>query len=168
MVKSMVLAPDETSGLDAALGGVEGLSRLLVEQTRRVVPLILSLARAHRPRWMECVAEVAAGHTDRVQVERDTLAQALQAHREALRRTLRLAAIAESLAGEAVAGATELPACIADLERLQTEVFDRWRTVEDLEDLAAAAFPLPAARLRELASQHPAPQAWYDQQGEPF
>jgi hypothetical protein len=168
MVKSMVLAPDEISGLDAVLGGVEGLSRLLVEQTRRVVPLMLSLARSHRPRWMECVAEVAAGHTDRVQAERDALAQALQSHLEALRRTTRLASIAESLAGETVVGANELPTCIVELERLRAEVFDRWQTVEDLEDLAAASFPLPAARLRDLASQHPAPQAWYDQQGEPF
>ena len=166
MVTAMPRGRDETAGLDAALGGVEGLSRLLIEQMRRVVPLVLSLARAHRPRWMECVAAVAAGHTDRVQAERAALSQDLQAHLEALRRTMRLAAIAESLADEPVAGAAELPAALADLERLRADVFDRWRTVEDLEDLAAASFPLSAARLRELAALHPTPQAWYDQQGE--
>ena len=167
MVHAMALGTGEPSGLDAALGGIEGLSQLLVEQTRRIVPLVLSLARAHRPRWIECVGEVAAGNTEAVQAERDALSRNLDAHLEALRRTIRIAAIAGSLSGEPVSGSTELPAALDDLERLRADVFDHWRTAEDLEDLAAAAFPLSGTRLRELAALHPAPQAWYDQRGEP-
>ena len=168
MTNQTVLERDEISGLDAALGGVEGLSRLLVEQTFRIIPVILSLPGEHRRRWMECVAAVAAGRTEKVQAERDGLTRSLKNHLDALRRTMHLAAIAESLSGEPVARAAELPAALADLERLRADVYGRWQTVEDLEDLAAASFPLPAARLQELAAKHPAPQVWHDQQGEPF
>ena len=166
MLFRSVLERDDLSGLEAALGGVEGLTRLLVEQTFRIIPVVLSLPGEHRRRWMECVAEVAAGRTEKVQAERDALTRSLKHHLDAMQRTIRMVAIAESLSGGQVARAAELPAALADLERLRADVYAQWQTVEDLEDLAAASFPLPAARLRTLATKHPAPQAWYTRRGQ--
>ena len=48
MSESLLIAPEPAQGLDAALGGLEGLRKLFVEQTRALVPLVLNMAESSR------------------------------------------------------------------------------------------------------------------------
>ena len=55
-----------------------------------------------------------------------------------------------------------------ELRRLRAEIFDRWHTPEDLEDLLAASFPLSNEQLTAIAEKHRPPPEWYEEEGKPF
>ncbi len=57
---------------------------------------------------------------------------------------------------------------LGGLDKLESEFFERWNTLEDLEDLLAAHFPLSNEQLKKLAEKHKPPQSWYDETDKPF
>lgn len=70
-----------------------------------------------------------------------------------LRRARELAVLVNGTAASA------LDAELVGMERLRERVFVPWRSSDELEELAARDYPLPQARLRELARQHPPAQS---------
>lgn len=167
---SPTLLPDleSSEAIDAALGGLEDLRAYFVAQVRRNIPLALSQASQVSERWARCVQAVAKGRTEEVHALREPLQHSVQARLALLREASRLAGIASELGETELTGAPQISEAVARLETLQREVFARWQTADDLEELAVAWYPLPAARLSRIGQQHPAPQAWYDEQGKPF
>jgi hypothetical protein len=57
---------------------------------------------------------------------------------------------------------------IAGLERLRADVFNRWQTPDDLEDLAARDYPLTTAELDQLGPSRRPPASYYAEEGKPF
>lgn len=55
-----------------------------------------------------------------------------------------------------------------DLRRLRDEIFSRWVSQDDLEQILLDKLSLPNSVLIELAREHPPPQSWYDETGNPF
>ena len=54
------------------------------------------------------------------------------------------------------------------MERLKAEVFDRWQTADDLEDLAARDYPLTTEELDRIGPSRRPPASWYVEEGKPF
>jgi hypothetical protein len=58
---------------------------------------------------------------------------------------------------------------LVSLKHFESNLFERWQTLEDLEDLILAeVHPLTAAELSTLAKKYPPPPAWYDETADPF
>ena len=65
-------------------------------------------------------------------------------------------------ATEGVASADDKGEVRGDLRRL-ADAFSRWRTPDDLEELAVEWFPLSGDELMRMTAGRPVPPAWYDQ-----
>jgi hypothetical protein len=159
---------DEAESIADALSGLDSLLTGYVRLAGGIIPQALRLAQSSRAQWMRCVQEVAAGRGAEVQAARDRLEQRLRKHTEIVRRGVRLVRAANQLAEQHLPGSESLDEALKELEHLQTEVLDRWRTLGDLEDLAVAWYPLPAAKLEQLAPRYAPPRSWYDEEGKPF
>jgi hypothetical protein len=57
---------------------------------------------------------------------------------------------------------------IATLESLKAQVFDRWQSIEDLEDLAARDYPLTTAELDTIGPPRRPPASYYREESKPF
>jgi hypothetical protein len=129
---------------------------------------MLGAARQLQEGWELCRREVLAGHAEAVQQLRDRFLGAFEERLAHLREALDLVQFACRVAARELPEAGDLQAEIEALVPLLERVASRWRTREELEDLVAEDFPLPAARLKAIAEQHPPPQAWYDEDFQPF
>ena len=62
----------------------------------------------------------------------------------------------------------ELDSAVRELQSLYNELFPRWRTVEDLQQILIERLSLPAEKLRELAAKSPPSAAWFEETADPF
>lgn len=161
--------------VEALAGKLEGSRRaqeLLAAQLGEEADLIVELALSHaeqlRRLWQSYCAEGMAGRSAEVHARRGDLLRQFQVRARLLARGRAIADQVFRLTGKQPIGASALPEAAADLERLESSIFTRWKTQEDLEDLLAELFPLPSDRLEELARKYPPPPAWYEQEGKPF
>jgi hypothetical protein len=159
---------DDAESIADALSGLDSLLTGYVRLAGGIVPRALRLAEGSRADWMKCVLAVAAGRGPEVHAMRGRLEQQLRKHADVVRRGARLVRAANQVGERALPGSERLDEALKELERLQTGVFDRWQTLDDLEELAVAWFPLPAAKLEQVGPKYAPPQSWYDEEGKPF
>jgi hypothetical protein len=169
---------DEGHSLDVAVGMLDNLQgqleaydRLLKQastMTQQIVSLALALPGVLRERWQDICREVTAGKSEEAQRGRGALDLLVSRQRTLLERAGELATLLARVAGEEVPRAGEIPAVIAEVDRFREKNLTPWKTVEDLEDLVAAQYHLPTARLDAIGAAHPAPPAWYEQDSKPF
>lgn len=168
----------EMHDLDVALGALEGIAAQL-EAAQRLREVFLRLVRElvssvrlfpeeMRDRWQHLCQIGMAGRAEEVHAQRETLRQQFQVRLDFVGSALRVASACAGLGGGDVTGETDLREVSRQLETLRDEIFSRWETLEDLEDLLAARFPLPAAKLEALGERHQPATAWYNQEGKPF
>ena len=168
MPEELLIDLDEGKGFDATLGGLEGLRRLFVEQARSVLDLVIPFPSQVRQRWGQLCRAVAAGHLEQVHRLRPEFSAWVETRLSHLKDAQRLASKAAVLEDAELPGSAELPRLIRELERFRDRVFSAWKTPEDLEDLAAADYPLPASRLEALCRHYPPPPDWCQQEDKPF
>jgi len=73
------------------------------------------------------------------------------------------------LIAETTSKERELLECSNDeAGKIRADVFDGWKTLEELESKLIAPFQMSEQELRELARLYPPPQEWYEEQGKPF
>jgi hypothetical protein len=129
---------------------------------------ILGASHRFQEAWEACRAQVVAGQAAAVQAFRDRFIRSFEQRLAHLREALQLVQFAARVAGRELQEAEQLQAEISALAPALDRLASRWRTQEDLEELAAEDFPLPAAELKAIAAKHPPPQAWYDEDFQPF
>ncbi len=161
--------------VEALAGKLEDSRRaqeLLVAQLGEEAELIVEMALSHaehlRRLWQSCCVEGIAGRTAEVHARREEFLRQFQVKARLLARGRTIADQVFRLTGKQPIGASALPEAAADLERLESSIFTRWKTQEDLEDMLAEMYPLPNSRLEELGQKYQAPPAWYEQEGKPF
>jgi hypothetical protein len=128
------------------------------------VALALGFAARLRPCWEEYQRAGWAGQANRVHALRGGLLRTFEARLRYLAEAIRLASVAADLTGRPVPGSERLSGAIQALEALKNEVFGRWNTLEDLEQILVETHPLSAERFDSLARHYRAPQAWYEQE----
>jgi hypothetical protein len=114
--------------------------------------------------WQRLCQEVAAGRTESVHAQRDAFLAGLRSQLDLVRLVDELARVD----GTEPANAEDLTDEIANLERLHTRLASRWQDPESLEYLAAETLTPSAEQLDALARKHGFPQAWFDQDDDPF
>ena len=155
-------------------GGLEAVDKLTREAERLEIPIGVAVegmkgcAAKFERMWGQIVVEVAKGHTNAIHQMRERLASAMTERLDQIKDTH---AVATWLRKR---GPTHLPDPdillpeIVALERLKSNVFDRWQTAEDLEDLAARDYPLSSADLDQIGPQRRPPAAFYAEESKPF
>lgn len=163
----MTLLPGfESNSADPLAAHVELVDRIkvsLVGEVKRLVGGLAGSADLFEGAWRRCIGAAARGQSEEVQAQRDALKTAFETRLALLRRAREVAVVAE---GNGLVGL--LVEETSRMERLKTRVFDRWETVEDLEDLAARDYPLSSADLVRLSQDCKPPLSWFEEDSKPF
>jgi hypothetical protein len=186
MPEALLLDRDEAQAAEAALGQVlesalrlgepqppegqskELLATVLAQQTQVVLPLVLRFPEQVRRRWEQLRSAGWQGRAEEVHAARAAFLKEVEGKIRLAGQARRGAELLVLLAGQPPPAAPRLAEVEEELRRFQADVFERWQTLEDLEDLLAASFPLSGERLEALGKQHQAPPAWYSEEGKPF
>jgi hypothetical protein len=118
--------------------------------------------------WRRIIMDVAKGQTQAIQLTRPQLLSAFEKRLRLLKETHAIATWLRNLGSENIRDPDVLRAVIDDMERLKADVFDRWQTADDLEDLAARHYPLTTADLDRIGPQRRPPASWYAEESKPF
>lgn len=151
-----------------SLENVEVLVGVILRDVTLAVEGMKGSALLFESAWRRIVLEVAKGQTATMQSARPQLLSALERRlgllKEAHEMSMWLRGLrrADSLAPDAL-----LPE-ITGLERLKANVFDRWETADDLEDLAARDYPLTTADLDRAGPHRRPPASYYAEESKPF
>jgi hypothetical protein len=118
--------------------------------------------------WQQIVMDVAKGQTTEVQTARQQLLLAFQKRLNLLRLYHALATLLHESDKMCTPAPDVLAPEIAGLERLKAEVFDRWQSAEDLEELAARDYPLTTEYLDRVGPNRQPPASYYAEENKPF
>jgi hypothetical protein len=170
--------PEETASLDIAfktldalavdLERMQALRELFLQASSELVAIVLQLPELTRQRWQQLRAAGMSGHTDQVHALRPLFLKGVDTRIGQVKQAMRIADMAAVLGNQNLAGSEKLPRVLQDLEQLKSSIFGQWNTLEDLEDMLAAQFPLPTEKLEALGRKYQPPPAWYEQEGKPF
>jgi hypothetical protein len=142
--------------------GIAVLARVLVEQSNVILPHILQLPGRVQQLWGKLCAAGWAGEAEQVHSIRGFFLSDIEGK---LRLTEQACRIAEMHTLPEVAA---LRRAEQDLRHFRSEVFGRWHTLEDLQDILAESFPLSDKELAPLEKRYGPPAVWYAQDGKPF
>ena len=145
------------------LENIEDLMRVVIREVGWAVEGMRGSSLAFENAWQRIAKDVARGRAPEIHDGRSSFVEAFELRLNQIRGAHRLASSLRSLDREDVPDPDVLLTEIAGLERLKVNVIDRWRTVDDLEELAVEHYPLSASRLEALAASHPPPQAWFEE-----
>ena len=156
-----------TSSLDPGAnpsGLPNGFGQQFARLAEDMVALALNFAARLRPRWEEYRHAGWAGRAEQIHTRRDGFLRSFESRSRHLAQAIRIASIAAVLTGGEVPGSERLPAAIRELEALKEEVFAKWHTLEDLQEMLVETYPFTAEQFDALATHHRAPQEWYEQE----
>jgi hypothetical protein len=146
----------------------ELLAQLFTDQARAIFPPVLLLPERARRLWQQLSSVGWAGHATEVHAVREPFRQNIQDKLRLVQQARRFGEMLRLLKGQPFPEEERLRQAEEDLRRFSSEVFDRWETLEDLEDLLAASFPLSNERLEVIGKKYPPSPAWYSEEGKPF
>ena len=113
-------------------------------------------------------AAAANRRLDELHAARAEYRELLAGHLNLLEDYAALADMHRRALGANAAAADTLNRAVSALRSLHDELFPRWQTVQDLQQILIEQFSLPADKLRELAAKLPPPAAWLDETIDPF
>jgi hypothetical protein len=152
-----------------SLENVEDLVRVIARNVSMAVEGMKGTARAWENAWRNVmVRDVAKGQTAEIHAERPRLLNAFERRLSLLKNTHAFAKWLRELGRADEPDPDILLPEIAGMERLKANVFDRWQTAEDLEDLAARNYPLTTADLDQIGPGRRPPASYYAEESKPF
>lgn len=168
MPEDLLLELETVASASDNLQNIEDLVRVMSREVTSAVERIRGSAQSFEEAWRRIVVEVAKGQTIEMHAARPRLLNALAKRLKLLKESHTLASWLRKLGRVEVSDSDVLLPDIAGLERLKTNVFDRWQTPEDLEDLAARDYPLTTAHLEQIGQQRRPPASFYAEESKPF
>ena len=151
-----------------SLDNIGDLVRVVARDVGCAVAGMKGSALAFENAWRRIVLGVAGGQTAEIQAARPRLLNALEKRLGLLKQVQALAAWLAELGRADVPNPDSLLPEIAGMERLKANVFDRWQSAEDLEDLAARDYPLTTADLDQRGPHRRPPASYYAEESKPF
>ena len=133
---------------------------------------------AHRARQVTAELRATWGRTSReaatnrrlsdLHAARDDYHALLKGHLQLLADYLALAELHRRAFDSNPIWVADLRRAVDDLKALHDELFPRWQTAEDLQQILVEQFSMPADNLRELAAKYPPPPSWAEETTDPF
>jgi hypothetical protein len=168
MPEDLLLELENAAPIAGSLQNIEDLVRVVTREVALAVEGMKGSVLMFEKGWRQIIKDVAQGHTPEVQAARPRLLNAFQKRLSLLKQTQALAAWLAELGKADVPDPDALLTEIAGMERLKANVFDRWQTAEDLEDLAARDYPLTTADLDQIGPHRRPPASFYAEESKPF
>lgn len=123
------------------------------------------LGRHIRERWDDVCSSVAReGNPTELHALRDKYEAVVELHLRILKDILSL----EEMSDDRAYFIEDLRRMIDDLQTFRDELFNRWKSEEDLYSILVERYPLSADRLTALAKKHGAPESWRTGDDDPF
>jgi hypothetical protein len=168
MPEDLLLELEDAPAVTGSLENIEHLLPVVMREVGRAMKGMHGTARTFENAWRRIVLDVARGQTAETQAARPRLLSAFFKRLSLLKQAHKLATGLADLGDEAAPDPDALLPEIAGMERLKTNVFDRWQTADDLEDLAARDYPLTTADLDKIGPQRRPPLSYYADESKPF
>jgi hypothetical protein len=156
------------ASLAAEIAVTEKLHKLLLGKASAAVAATAEDTKQLKALWKAVCDEVAAGRISAAHGIRGELASRVSQHTHHGQELLRLLDNVKELTGEPVPHADEWRRAFAWVERFEKVVLPAWTGPDELEELVGEHYPLSSAELDAIGAKHPAPAAWYEQDGKPF
>ncbi|QEL13949.1 hypothetical protein [Limnoglobus roseus] len=116
-------------------------------------------------RWAAtCKAAAVADRVEELHAVREQYLRVLQAYTHFLKALL----VLEPDAHDDFPERSRLQSCLDELAALHAKLSARWVTLDDLYAITAEYLSPTAAEAVQLAAHSPPPQAWYDEDADPF
>jgi len=144
------------------------LARVLVEQSNAILPHVLQLPGRVHQLWAKLCAAGWDGDAEQVHSLRDFLLGDVDGKLRLTEQACRIVELHLLLTGVTTPAVEELRRVAQELRRFRSELFDRWHTLEDLEEILAESFPLGDKELTSREKSYAPPAAWYAQDDKPF
>jgi hypothetical protein len=168
MPEDLLLELETPAPMVGNLKNIGDLLRVVAREVGQAVESMKGSASLFENAWMHITMEVVQGRAEEMQAARPRLQSALDRRLHLLKQTHGLAKWLADLGEEKLPDPEVLLHEIAGIERLKTHVFDRWQTLEELEDLAARDYPLTTADLDQIGPHRRPPPSYYADQTKPF
>jgi hypothetical protein len=156
------LALFRAGGLEVRLQHFKEAFRGLREgaESLRQAALAADFPGAAQKAWKGLCEEVYAGRAEKAQAAQADFEERLTRSVAVLKQACDQLEEAAQHLGPTAPSADEPRRHLAELMMLREGTVARWKTQEDLEDLAAQEYPLSRADLQQLAKDHPVPPEW--------
>jgi hypothetical protein len=151
-----------------SLENTEDLVRVVLREVSWAVQGLKGSALTFENAWRSIVLDVARGRTAEIQASRSHLLNAFEKRLGVLKQTQVLATWLSKPGNADGLGPDVLVPEIRGMERLKADVFDRWQTADDLEDLAARDYPLTTSDLDRIGPHRKPPASYYADESKPF
>ncbi len=168
MSEDLLLDVERAAPLAGSLKNIEDLVRVVVRELGWAVDGMKGSAALFEHAWRRIVMQVAKGETAEIHAARGRFLSAFEKRLGLLKETHALASGFRKLGRPDVPEPALLVPEIAAMEKLKADVFDRWQTAEDLEELAARDYPLTTADLDQVGPRCRPPSSFYAEESKPF
>ncbi len=153
---------------DSSSETVAAINSLLEDAAKSYCVIESQICEKIKERWKQLCAEGWAGKTEEVHALRAPIAEMIASKRQSMAKVRELVDLLQRRTGVRLSERTLLDQAEQFVDQFQNDVLDRWHSLEDLEDMLAASYPLSNDRLKAMASKHAPPASWFDEQSNPF
>jgi hypothetical protein len=144
------------------------IARIIAAQVQGIVRSALQLPNDVAARWNWLCARGLEGDVAGVHARRQSLVHYVDRKLAIVRLTRQLGSLIAARNEGSYDADIPLRHAEERLLRFKNDILDPWQTLEDLEDLLAASFPLSNEELKLIASKNPPADSWYQEEGKPF
>jgi hypothetical protein len=168
MTEDVLLELETPAPIAESLDNIKDLARKFVPDVGKAVEGLKGSAQLFENGWQRLILNVANGRTTEIQAARPQLLSAFETRLGILKDTYALAKWLFQGGREGIPDPDVLLPEVAGMERLKADMFDRWQTADDLEDLAARDYPLTTEDLDRIGPNRQPPASWYSEESKPF
>lgn len=168
MPVDLLHALEPATPVAVSLENIEALIPVVAREVGQALEGLKGSALAFETVWRRLVMDVARGQTAEMQAARPHLVSAFEKRLGLLKDTHLLAQWLVNIGRPTGTPPDVLLPEIERMERLKANVFDRWQSAEDLEELAARDYPLTTADLDRIGPQRRPAASYYAEEGKPF
>jgi hypothetical protein len=156
------------TSLDAWGQTLDRAAQAYAGEVQLAVSGILGAVTQFEEGWRQICRGVLDGRTAEMQSARDRFLRAFEERLRLLGEARELVRFAERVAQRHLPEAAQTESEAKALETRLNRLSARWQSPEDLEDLAAESIAPSAEKLEAVRRRHGYPQAWYDDDSQPF
>ena len=150
--------------LDALEESLDHAQQTFDREVRKAAVCLGGSANEAYEFWRLVCRAVVAGSVDLVHQKRARFLELLRGRAEVLKRVCQAAQRARKTIPEV----DELLSEVVTIDRLYDRLNRRWQDADSLEYLVAEEIGPSSEELKAMAARNPPPQAWYDQDDDPF
>ncbi len=160
---------DEEVGINTAMKTAKVLGRQYVDLGAEIVQMVLQLPARTLRNWDGLCRLAEAGRVESLHKAREWFLERVDGRIGLLREALQLAKSSAEMTGQDNPKIPLIEQSLTDLEGFKADLFPKWNTLEDLENIILDRHSLTEEELRTVRATLPPFHAqWYAENDKPF